>query len=214
MSNPLFLYTDAMNVENTPIEPQTTHPQAQNSPKKSKVKNVIKEIVIFAAIAFGIVLPFRIYIAEPYLVDGRSMDPTFETGDYLIVDKISYRSAQPKRNSVLVFKYPSNTKKSFIKRVIGLPGETILVKNNTVKITNAENPEGFMLDQSYITHASSNTFEITLAGDEYFVMGDNRLESFDSRSWGPLKKEYILGKPILRLLPISKIGLAPGEVAK
>lgn len=201
-----------MNPENSPNLKENSQEITHQNSKPSKTKSIIKEIVIFAAIAFGIVLPFRIYIAEPYLVDGRSMDPTFKTGDYLIVDKISYRDNQPERNSVLVFKYPSNPKKSFIKRVIGLPGETVIVKDGNVKIVNAQNPEGFELDQSYVTHTSLNSFEITLAGDEYFVMGDNRLESFDSRSWGPLKKEYILGKPVLRLLPISKIGLAPGEL--
>lgn len=177
-------------------------------------RGIVREIIIFIIIAVGIVLPFRIYIAEPYLVDGRSMDPTFKTGDYLIVDKLSYRNSTPERNSVLVFKYPSNPKKSFIKRVIGLPGETVIVKDSTVKIINTENPDGFMLDQSYVTHASTNSFEITLAGDEYFVMGDNRLESFDSRSWGPLKKEYILGKPMIQLFPVSKIKLSPGELEK
>lgn len=201
-----------MNPENAPLSSETTPSTSQN--KKSKVLSIIKEIIVFAIIAFGIVLPFRMYVAEPYLVDGRSMDPTFATGDYLIVNKFSYRTGKPERNSVLVFKYPNNPKKSFIKRVIGLPGETVIVKNNTVKIINTENPEGFMLDQSYITYVSSNTFEVTLAGDEYFVMGDNRLESFDSRSWGPLKKEYILGKPIIRLFPINNIELSPGELER
>lgn len=203
-----------MNPENSPSLNQNNPPPTENKSKKSKIFSVIREIVIFALIAFGIVLPFRMYIAEPYLVDGRSMDPTFATGDYLIVNKFSYRSNQPERESVLVMKFPNNPKKSFIKRIIGLPGEKVLVKDNTVKIINAENPEGFMLDQSYITHQSVGTFEVTLAGDEYFVMGDNRLESYDSRSWGPLKKEFILGKPVMRLFPLNKIGLMPGELNK
>ena len=79
-------------------------------PKKVTLKEIIKEIVIFAIIAFGIVFPFRLYIAEPYLVDGRSMDPTFATGDYLIVDKLSYEVGTPARNSVVVFKYPDDPK--------------------------------------------------------------------------------------------------------
>lgn len=195
----------------TPLDPQ----------KKSKLKEIVKEILVFAVIAFGIVLPFRIYIAEPYLVDGRSMDPTFSTSDYLIVDKYSYRRGSPERNSVIVFKYPGNPSKSFIKRIIGLPGETVVVKDNIVTIINSEHPEGFKVDQSYVTHSCKkddpdciSTITKTLAGDEYFVMGDNRAESFDSRYWGPLNKKYMLGKPILRLLPISKIGTSPGSIEK
>jgi signal peptidase I len=143
------------------------------------------------------------------------MDPTFATGDYLIVDKFSYRIGTPKRNTVIVFKYPRDTKKSFIKRVIGLPGETVIVNYNTVKIINKENPEGFVIDQSYVVHnmvGSSTT--MTLKDDEYFVMGDNRLESYDSRFWGPLNKKFILGEPILQLLPIKAISILPGKDTK
>ena len=209
MSNPPCLYTNAMNPENlgtpTIVEPK----------KKSWWKNLIKEIIIFAFIAFGIVLPFRLYVAEPYVVDGRSMDPTFATGDYLVVDKLSYEIGTPQRNSVIVFKYPGDTRKSFIKRIIGLPGETVMVKNNTVTIINDENPKGFILDQSYVTHPSpSDSSEEKLSDDEYFVMGDNRAESFDSRYWGPLNKKYLLGKPLVRLFPVSKIGIFPGNNKK
>ena len=120
-----------MNPENAPLSSETTPSTSQN--KKSKVLSIIKEIIVFAIIAFGIVLPFRMYVAEPYLVDGRSMDPTFATGDYLIVNKFSYRTGKPERNSVLVFKYPNNPKKSFIKRVIGLPGETYETARKTIE---------------------------------------------------------------------------------
>ncbi len=199
-----------MNEENLPTPNETSPKEA----KKSTFKEIVKEIIIFGIIAFGIVLPFRIYIAEPYVVDGRSMDPTFETGDYLIVNKFSYLKGAPKRNTVVVFKYPNDTSKSFIKRIIGLPGETVVMKENIVTIVNNEHPDGFVIDQSYVTHESPSNFTKKLASDEYFVMGDNRSESFDSRSWGPLEKKYILGKPILRLFPISKIGVLPGNDSK
>ena len=178
---------------------------------KSNWKNVLREIVIFALIAFGIVLPFRIYIAEPYLVDGRSMDPSFETGDYLIVDKLSYRIKEPERNTVIVFKYPKDTGKSFIKRIVGLPGETVIVKDDTVTIVNSENPNGLVINGPYITHPSVGSYETKLGDDEYYVLGDNRAESFDSRYWGPLQKKYMLGKPIIRLFPVGKIGILPGN---
>ncbi len=191
------------------MNPEITPPLT----KKSSWKDILKEIIIFAVIAFGIVLPFRIYIAEPYLVDGRSMDPTFHTADYLIVDKINAGIGKLTRNSVVVFRYPNDTSKSFIKRIIGLPGETVRIEDNKVTIVNKDHTEGFDLDQSYIVHQSVGSFEKTLGEDEYFVMGDNRAESFDSRSWGPLPAKDILGKPILRLFPFSQISFLPGNRA-
>ena len=198
-------------------EEKVSTPIEQTPPgevKKSTFKEIVKEVIIFAIIAFGIVLPFRMYIAEPYVVDGRSMDPTFATGDYLIVNKFSYIKGDPIRNTVLVFKYPNDTSKNFIKRVIGLPGETVVMKDDVVTIINDEHPEGFVIDQSYVTYKMPGNFTKKLANDEFFVMGDNRAESFDSRSWGPLEKKYILGKPILRLLPITNIGILPGDDSK
>ena len=148
------------------------------------------------------------------------MYPTFSTGDYLIVDKLSYEIGVPKRNSVIVFRYPNDPKKSFIKRIIGLPGETVVMKSDELTIVNSENPKGMTIDQSYLVAKCQNqaicalSFEKTLASDEYFVMGDNRAESFDSRSWGPLKKKFILGEPIVRLWPLNQMGVLPGQDKK
>lgn len=212
----------------TPVA-QTENPKNPPAPDRvpsggragSTLKAIIKEIFIFAVIAFGVVLPFRIYIAEPYLVDGRSMDPTFATNDYLIVDKLSYKIGTPKRNSVIVFKYPNDPSKSFIKRIIGLPNETVSMKNNVVTVVNEKNPAGFNPDQTFVVHKCEKTinncvysFETKLGPDEYFVMGDNRAESFDSRSWGALDRKYILGKPVLRLFPINQIEIFPGASKK
>jgi signal peptidase I len=218
VSSETILYTSIMNPEETPtLQPLTPSVSAKSSDetkKKSTWKSIVKEIFIFALIAFGIVLPFRLYIAEPYLVDGRSMDPTFATGDYLIVDKLSYELGTPLRNTVVVFKYPDDPSKSFIKRIIGLPGETVKINDNIVTVINSGNPDGFVVDASYVTHTSNGSYEKTLGPDEYYVLGDNRAESFDSRFWGPLNKKYILGKPILRLFPVNKIGFLPGNDTK
>ena len=108
--------------------------------------NFLKELVKLVFLSLLIVVPFRLYIAQPFIVEGASMDPTFKTGDYLIVDEITYSFRTPERGSILIFKYPINPKKSFIKRVIGLPNETILISDGQVTITNAGYPEGFMLD--------------------------------------------------------------------
>ena len=143
-----------MTEENVPSPNNISSELLPQSLKKGKFKEIAKEVVLFIIIAFGIILPFRLYIAEPYLVDGKSMDPTFDTGDYLIVDKISYKFNEPERNSVIIFRYPGDTKKSFIKRIIGLPGETVIVGENSTRIVNKENPLGFFLDQFYVAHTS------------------------------------------------------------
>lgn len=198
-----------MNEEKSPTPPSET--------KKSTFKQVVKEVVIFAVIAFGIVFPFRMFIAEPYIVSGASMDPTFATGHYLIVDKLSYKFHEPQRNSVIIFKFPesagvpSEDGKDLIKRVIGLPGDTVTEVGDTVTITNAENPKGFVLDQSYVVHPLPSAFSITLKDGQYFVMGDNRAESYDSRSWGVLPASDIIGRPVLRLWPLTEIGILPGD---
>lgn len=173
------------------------------STQKSTFKKIAKEIVSFGLIILAVIL-FRIYVAEPYLVDGRSMYPTFETGDYLIVDKISYNFTEPKRDSVIIFKYPKDTKRSFIKRIIGLPGETVSLRQGKLTIINKENPDGFVINEPYVEYKSEETLTVTLKDDEYFVMGDNRKESFDSRIWGPLNKKYMLGRPVLRLFTVSE----------
>ncbi|MCX6703546.1 MAG: signal peptidase I [Candidatus Zambryskibacteria bacterium] len=171
----------------------------------------LKELVTFAIIAVCIIYPFRKFVAEPYIVSGASMSPTFETGHYLIIDKISYRLNPPKRYDVIVMKYPADTSRDFIKRVIGLPGETVEIDNGIVTIINTEHPEGFTLDQSFITLKSTDTLTRRLSANEYFVMGDNRAGSFDSRGWGALPSEDIIGKTLLRLYPFNQIGLFPGS---
>jgi signal peptidase I len=173
-----------------------------------------KEILKFTVIALVIVVPIRMYIAQPFIVNGASMDPTYETGQYLIVDQLTYHFEDPKRGAVIVFKYPLSPKTYFIKRIIGLPGETVNMDTGKITIINKENPSGFpLIEDSYITkeHRTSDSFTITLKPNEYFVMGDNRPQSSDSRSWGALESKFIVGRPFLRLLPFNKISVFPGE---
>lgn len=169
------------------------------------------ELVRFALIAIAIVIPIRIFIAQPFIVSGSSMVPTFENGEYLIIDEISYRLSSPQRNDVVVFRYPNDTKKFFIKRIIGLPNETVDIKGKTVTITNTGHPLGFILDQSFIENFSNDNIHFELKDNEYFVMGDNRSASSDSRYWGALPEKLLIGKVFLRLLPISKISILPGD---
>ncbi|MFH0803645.1 MAG: signal peptidase I, partial [Candidatus Tagabacteria bacterium] len=143
--------------------------------EKPKLKKEIWEFVKFTFIALIIVIPIRMWIAQPFIVQGSSMVPSFESGDYLIIDEISYQFRQPEKGEVIVFRYPQNPSQFFIKRVAGLPGETI---NNT-----------------------------NLTSDEYYVLGDNTFASSDSRYWGPVKKDLIIGRAILRLWPLSNLGV-------
>lgn len=189
------------------------NPEISNQ-KIPKKENFVKEIVKFTLIALAIVIPIRAYVAQPFIVSGASMDPTFETGQYLIVDQLSYHFEAPKRGEVIIFRYPRDPETFFIKRIIGLPGETISLNNGKVTIINQEHPEGLAIDEAaYITkeHKTSDTFTLTLGIDEYFVMGDNRPQSSDSRAWGPLEEKYIVGRPFVRLLPFTKVSVFPGR---
>lgn len=176
-----------------------------------KKPNSFWEFVKYAIIALLIVVPFRIFVAQPYIVSGASMDPTFKDADYLIVDQLSKRFELPPRQSVVIIRYPKNPSQFFIKRLIGFPGDDIEIKDGVVTIYNADYKNGLTLDEPYITYPKAENFSEKLGPDQYFVLGDNRAGSFDSRSWGPLPQKDIIGKPILRLLPLNKIGLWPGE---
>ena len=173
---------------------------------------MIRDTFKFVLIILLIVVPVRIFIAQPFIVNGASMDPTFEHGEYLIVDQISYRFNKPERGDVIVFKYPNDTRQFFIKRVIGLPGERIKIDGTKVTIFNEEYPDGKVLDEPYIKSNSRHGSkpDVILSNSEYYVLGDNRLESSDSRSWGPLRKELIIGRPLVRLLPPGSISFLPG----
>jgi signal peptidase I len=193
-----------------------------------QVKNFFKEFGTVAILSLIIVLPVRIFIAQPFVVSGQSMDDSFHNGNYLIIDEVSYRFADPKRGDVIVLKAPSEALKLqnlpldkkvfYIKRIIGLPGETVQIDGDKVKIYNASSTKGFTLNEPYIhIDASipspfSNIHEkVTLKTGEYFVMGDNRHNSSDSRIWGPLEKENIKGRTFIRLFPVTQISVFPGE---
>lgn len=181
-------------------------------PKITK-KQSFWETLRFIILAIIIVIPVRIFIAQPFVVSGSSMYPTFHNGDYLIVDELSYRLDKIERNDVIIFRYPGDTSKYFIKRVIGLPNEIVEVKNNVVSITNKKTNQTTTLDENYLTNRSGGIdAKYDLNNDEYFVMGDNRGASSDSRYWGPVKKELIIGQAFLRLLPINDIDYKPGDI--
>jgi signal peptidase I len=176
-------------------------------------ENFMQEIVKFSLIALLVVLPIRLYVAQPFIVRGASMEPTFHTGDYVIIDQISYRFDEPKRGDVIIFQHPDTPSIYLIKRIIGLPGETVEITGKEITVTNKATGTSKRLDQSYLEDARlSNEFlpPKTLEKDEYFVMGDNRKQSSDSRVWGVLPKASIAGRAFIRLFPFSQVGLFPG----
>ena len=185
---------------------------SKNPIVNQKDPNSIKELIKFTLYALIIILPIRYYIAKPFLVQGASMDPTYEDGQYLMVDQLSYRLHEPRRGDVIVFRYPNDKNKYYIKRIIGLPGETVSLDKGKVTVTNASHPKGFTLEETYLVNFSyDTTLPDTLASDEYFVMGDNRGASADSRAWGNLNRSFIVGRPALRLYPFTKLGIYPGQ---
>lgn len=172
---------------------------------------------------------FRFYIFQPFSIKGSSMEPTFHDGEYLIVNEFNYHFTEPRRGDVVIFKHPEPACTEFvnsnyinriffqgpctnyIKRVIGLPGETVVIKDGKVYVKNNENPAGFMLDEKYILSniPTLGNQTVTLGEDEFYVIGDNRNPnaSSDSREWGPLPKNHIVGKGAIVLLPVDQIGV-------
>lgn len=182
--------------------------------QKTKKNEAVISFFTTLILVLIIVLPVRAYIAKPFIVKGSSMDPTFETWDYLIIDEATYNFIQkPKRGEVIVFRAPTLKKTYFIKRIIGLPGETVQIENGKVIIFNDKFKEGYALDEPYIApnNKSFKNMTVKLDKDEYFVMGDNRAGSYDSRSWGPLKENKIVGRTLIRLYPFNLIKLFPGK---
>lgn len=155
----------------------------KNAPRARK--SSFWEIIRFVLITLIIVVPIRAYVAQPFIVSGLSMAPTFDDGEYLIIDELTYLFRAPERGEVVVFRYPKDPTKFFIKRVINLPGETVVIQNEKYR----------------------------LGSDEYFVLGDNRDMSLDSRAWGPVPEQLMKGRVLLRLFPLNRLAFLPASPA-
>ena len=169
----------------------------------------IVEITKVVAISLAIILPVRYFLIQPFYVKGSSMRPNFQNDQYLIVDEISYRFEHPQRGQVIVFRYPLNPQEYFIKRVIGLPGEEIQFKDGHVIIFNSKHPQGFILKEKYLRDGLKtyyrNESKIKIKNNEYFVLGDNRDNSKDSRIFGAVNSSFIVGKVLFRGWPLKQI---------
>lgn len=173
------------------------------------------EILKVILISLAIIIPVRYFLVQPFFVNGASMEESFHDGDYILIDEISYRFREPLRGDIVVFRYPNDHTQFFVKRVIGLPGETVVIRDNTVTIYSKEKPQGFVLDESDYLDPKQETrgsIRMVLDDNEYFVLGDNRLHSSDSRYWGAVNRSFITGRVFSRAWPLDKAGLfeAPG----
>ena len=185
-----------------------------NNPAKDFMYFVL-DLLKTGVIVFVIAFCLRYFAVQPFIVDGASMMPNYIDKEYILAEKISYMTGVPKRGDVIVFKYPGNPNISYIKRIIGLPGETVKIENNVVTITNDKNPNGIAMSELYLGAETLTLAEGTTAGaytakvadNEYFVMGDNRQHSSDSREWGLLPKSNIIGRAWMTILPANKFGL-------
>ncbi|MFA6105835.1 MAG: signal peptidase I [Patescibacteria group bacterium] len=180
-------------------------------PQRSRAKIALSfifelvKVIVLAGITIAVI---RYFLFKPFYVKGASMEPNFYDHEYLIVDELSYRLRTPERGEVVVFKYPNNQEEYFLKRIIGLPGERVKIADGKITIYNTLHPEGVEINESYldkdlVTLGEAKT--VTLSNDEYFVMGDNRANSFDSRRFGPVKRDLIVGRAFFRGWPISRI---------
>ena len=166
------------------------------------------EVLEIAVIAVAAVFIVRTYLVQPFLVSGTSMIPTFNNGDYVLTDELTYHFRPPERGEVVVFHDPEDWSSYFIKRVIGLPGERIVIKNDTITVfPNASSTNGLTLDETYLPQGlvTSGTVDVTLSSTSYYMLGDNRPFSYDSRSWGPLPTKNIVGLVRFRLWPVNEL---------
>lgn len=165
------------------------------------------ELIKVFLLAIVIIVPIRYFLVQPFFVRGASMEPNYFDEEYLVIDELSYRWRGPQRGEVVVFRYPKDPSQYFIKRIVGLPGERVEISQGQVFIYNQQYTSGVKLDESAYLPAltrTGKTISLPLGSDEYFVLGDNRAASSDSREWGSLPGSAIIGRVWIRAFPLSR----------
>ena len=165
------------------------------------------ELIKVALLAGVTIALVRYFLFKPFYVKGQSMEPSYYAKEYLIIDEITYRFREPERGEVVVFKAPFEKDDYYIKRVLGLPGERVKIEDGKVIIYNEQYPEGVVTEERYLEEKTPGSINVSLGPDQYFVMGDNRDESFDSRRFGPVSRDAIVGRTRLRGWPVTRAGL-------
>jgi len=194
LSLPTTTPTDAAEAPDAPETPAGPAPSRLRLLIREVIETILLTAIIYAAVNFA---------TGRFRVEGDSMQPNLHPEQYVLVDKVSYRLGQPRRGDIVVFQYPLATERDFIKRVIGLPGETVTVSGGAVSIN------GQPLTEPYIAAPPTYNNTWTLAPEEYFVLGDNRNNSSDSHNWGPLHRKYLIGRAIFVYWPPDGWGLVP-----
>jgi signal peptidase I len=166
----------------------------------------VVELAKAVLISLVIILPVRYYVVQPFYVKGASMEPSFFDHEYLLIDELSYRFTAPARGDVVVFRYPRDPRQFFIKRVVGLPGETVRLGAGRVTVVNEAAPNGFVLDEPYLAPGTVTVGEGSwqVPAGHYFILGDNRAASLDSRVFGFLPASHITGRVWLRAWPLDR----------
>lgn len=186
---------------------QTQNQEEQRVPFFTAFLISLAEFVKVFVIAAAIILPIRLFLIQPFYVKGESMEPNFHEAEYLIIDKLTPHFKPYIRGEVIVFRYPRTERHYLIKRIIGLPGEKIEIRNRKITIYNTEHPKGFMLNEkNYSPRPLRNEADnVELNGHQYYVLGDNRPVSLDSERFGPVDEDQIVGRVAFRGLPIDRI---------
>lgn len=195
--------------------PKSIGGQPDASPsRKEEFKETLAEIIKVFILAVVVILPIRLFLIQPFYVKGASMEPNFFENEYLIVDKISPHFRTYERGEAIVFRFPATDNKYLIKRIIGLPGERVVIQNRQIMIYNTEHPDGFALNENVYNPylLRDQTIDDTIASDEYFVLGDNRPVSFDSEMFGPVKASQITGRVFFRGWPIERLTIFKAPV--
>jgi len=208
----------------TPVVPQPTSSPDSSSMKgqmiefdaeKHNLKTYVIEFIQTLAVCLVVGIVIYWQIAQPHKVSGLSMFPTFHNNDYIITNKIGYKFNQPKRGDIVVLTNPRDLSEAFIKRIIGLPGEQVKCTDGGIYIVNKEYPTGMVLDESYLSKTVKTECiqpSVVIPEESYFVMGDNRQASLDSRRFGTLERKYIIGKVLLRGWPFHRAGLISSPI--
>jgi len=172
---------------------------------KSK-KAFVVEIIKIVVITLAIIIPIRYFLFQPFYVRGASMEPNFHDNEYLIIDEITYRFSDPKRGDVVVVKDPQKPSEFFIKRIVGLPGEEISIQSGEIYISAGSDAKSAILNEGYLNMnvSTSGNITIQLTDEQYYILGDNRSVSLDSRTFGPIPRDLIVGRAWLRVWPFDK----------
>lgn len=197
-----------------PSLPQETKAEEKFSSTRLGLTRAAKFLIEFleTAIIIGLIaFVIRFFLVQPFVVEGASMEPNFHNNDYLLIEKVTEHFSNPKRGDVIVFRYPNNTKVNYIKRIIGTPGDTVIIKDGKVSVMLVDSTQVETINENYLPDSlkTSGNIDIKLEKEQFFVLGDNRGNSSDSREWGVLPKNDIIGRAWLVVLPTQDFGLVP-----